>query len=192
VTENEDWTERYRPSVQAEVRAREVGCEQRLRTEESYRRGQIALRARNEIVLAEYRQVLATRISQAYQKLVAAGCPGVREMGPRKKFRAPSHGWQIRRYDEILDGILTDGTSPQWVPGGKDGKYRMRTIAEMAADALRPGYKIDGRMGWDETPTYRNRLDESTVELRKWAERIIDTWSAALVELLARNHLLDG
>jgi hypothetical protein len=152
VTEDEDWTKRYQPSVQEEMRAREVAREQSVRDEESYKRGQIALRARNEIILADFQQTLATRISQAYQKLAAAGRPGDMEMGPHKKFRARSQGWQIRRSNEVLSGIRTDGTSPQWGPGGKDGKYRMRSSAEMAADALWPGYTIDGRPGWDEIP----------------------------------------
>jgi hypothetical protein len=186
VTEDEDWTKRYQPSVQEEMRAREVAREQSVRDEESYKRGQIALRARNEIILADFQQTLATRISQAYQKLAAAGCPGDMEMGPHKKFRARSQGWQIRRSNEVLSGIRTDGTSPQWGLGAKTAS----TVCAQAQKWRPMPYGLVirstvGRVGM-RYHDVRNRLDESTAELRTWAEAIIDRWSAALMELLAK------
>lgn len=185
----DDWTNQYRDEVRDTVNREADERQRQLAELQARERHSKERRARNEIILAEYGRMLAGRFAQTYERLVSAGSPGAEQVLPRKKLRAPKYGWCLidnEPYTGHAEIIFTDGTSPELT--GK-GKYRLRSLEELSAALLATGYKVDGRVGYDESPRYYNRLDESEEKIREWADKVISAWSKRLVSLLEINGL---
>lgn len=180
MSDSEGWIEEYRREVRDQHAAESMERQQRLKREQERTEYADRVRIYKERIVSEYRSVLAERIMQTYRLLIAAGSPGTEEIQPRKGLKPAKRGWRF-----TVGALLTDGTSPKYL--GVKGKYRMRSVEEVAADALETKYRVAAG-STEEKSHVHDRLSWEELEIREWAEKVIDTWSRHLADLLERTH----